>query len=167
MVSPEKVNVPLLVMPQPVPVMVMVPLDGIKDLVMSTVRVPPTLKEELGWELGVPEIVRLLKVKVPELVIPQAVPVMVIVPLEGEKLADEPLAKVPAMLKELAVETVAEAAVVKLKKVSVPPVLTILEPLLKIKVPAEGVKVPVTVKAPPTVAELEPVEIDPETFKLP
>ena len=160
-------SVLLLVIAQAVPVKVIVPAVGARVLFAFTVNVPATLKELVGWVVGVSEMVSELKTKVPELVMPQEVVAMVIVPLEGEKLADEPLAKVPAMLKELAVETVAEPAVVRLKKVKVPPVLTILEPLLKIKVPAEGVKVPVTVKAPPTVAELEPVEIDPETFKLP
>ena len=48
-----------------------------------------------------------------------------------------------------------------------PPVFTMELPSLKVNVPALGVNVPVTVKTPPTVAVLVPVEIEPETFKLP
>ena len=45
--------------------------------------------------------------------------------------------------------------------------MEMLEPLLNVMVPAEGVKVPVTVKAAPTVAVLVPVEIEPETLSPP
>ena len=49
-----------------------------------------------------------------------------------------------------------------------PPEVTVwpAEPL-KVIVPPEGVNVPVLVKLPPTLAVLAPVEIEPDTFRLP
>ena len=42
-----------------------------------------------------------------------------------------------------------------------------LEPVLKVMVPEEGVNVPVTLKAPPTAAVLALPEIEPLIFKPP
>ena len=102
----------------------------------------------------------------PELETVQPVPVMVIVPAEGLKLAPELTVNAPVMLKLLAVATVAEEAMVRLENVRVPE-LTMDEPLFMVMVPLVGVNVPVTVKIPFTVAELPAPVIEPLTFRLP
>ena len=89
-----------------------------------------------------------------------ALDMVMVLPTPGEKFPEEPTVKVPAMLKEAVVVTVAEAAIEMPWKVKLPE-LTILALLLKIIVPEEGVKTPEapTVKVPPTVALLAPVEM--------
>ena len=150
------------------PIIVMVPAVGARVLLAFTVKAPETEKDDVGWAEGVSEIVRPLKTNVLELVIPQPVVAIVIVPPDGEKLAEEaPTARVPLTEKLELVVTVAPAATVRLLKVSVPPELEIEEPLFMVMVPEEGVKVPVTVKTPLTVALLAPVEMEPETVRGP
>jgi len=148
-----------------VPVRVIVPEVGAKDLVELTVKAPPTLKEDVGWVVGVSETVRPLKTKVPELARDQPVVAKVIVPEDGLRLAKLPTVKAPFTVKLDPLVTVAELAMVKLLKVRIP-VSAIFEPLFIVIVPAEGVKVPLTVNAPPTVAVLVPVVIVPEIVKL-
>jgi len=115
--------------------------------------------------VGVPAIVKPLKVNVPLFTTDQPVVAKVIVPEDGLKLAEVPTVKAPFTVKLAELVTVAELARVKLLKVSVP-VLVIDAPLFIVIVPAEGVKVPETDKAPPTVAVLVPVVIVPEIVKL-
>ena len=111
-------------------------------------------------------IVKPLKTKVPEelLMAQAALDMVMVLPDPGEKLPEAPTIKVPAMLKEAVVLTVAEAAILRPWKVKLPE-LTIEEPVLKVMVPEEGVKTPEapTVNVPfppkPTVALLAPVEM--------
>ena len=94
-----KVRVPELVIPQSVPVMVMVPFEGAKLTEPLTVKVPPILKLVVIWVEGVPAMVKPVNVKaVPLLVIFQPVPVMVIVPV-GAKVTPLLLVNVPAIEK--------------------------------------------------------------------
>ena len=110
--------------------------------------------------MGVAAIVSPEKVReVPELEIPEPTALMVIVPLEGLKVAVEELVKVPAMLNEEEVVTVAPEAMVKLWKVRVPE-LVMEEPLFMVMVPFEGEKLPpLTFKAPLMENELEVVVV--------
>lgn len=141
MVSPLKVNVPELLTDHPVPVIVIVPSVGVNLLPAVTVSVPANKKLAEGGVCGVPAMVRPLKVNIPELLRPHKIPVMVIVPAEGEKFAPDPTFKAPAILKLLDVVTVADVAIVNPWKVSVPELL-IDEPLFMVIVPAEGIKLP-------------------------
>jgi hypothetical protein len=111
-------------------------------------------------------MVRLLKVNVPELVMPDPTALIVIIPELGVNVHVEPLIKVPATLKEvLAVTAVEEQAVVRLFKVKVP-LFVIAPPPFTVIVPAFGVNVPVTLKVPPTVAvAVTPLTV-PEIVKL-
>jgi len=96
MVNPLNVNVPSLTMDQPVEVIVMVPADGAKVTPLLTVNAPLTEKEAVGWDEGVPEIVKFLKVNVPELTIDHPVPFIVIVPEDGAKFFVAPTVNAPA-----------------------------------------------------------------------
>ena len=69
------------------------------------------LREAFGKN-GVPAMISPLKVSVPELETLHAVPVMVIVPPEGDRLPLAPTVRAEATLKLLEVETVADAAMV-------------------------------------------------------
>jgi hypothetical protein len=95
---------------------------------------------------------------VPELTILQPVVAIVIVPPDGLNVAVEELVKVPLMVKEEDVVTVADAAMVKLlntKLVVAPPLFTIDAPSVKVIVPAVGARVLVAfiVRAPSTEKE--------------
>ena len=96
-------------------------------------------------------IVKLLKVKVPELEMTEPL-LKVIVPEVGANVHVDPLVRVPATAKLIfAVTAVDEQDVVRLKKVSEPP-LVIEPPPLTVIVPAAGVNVPVDANVPATVA---------------
>jgi hypothetical protein len=116
-VNPAKLsNVPVVPILQPVPLIVMVPPVGWKVWLAEIFKAPVMEKEVLywAWEVGVTAIVSPEKVReVPELEIPEPTALMVIVPLEGLKVAVEELVKVPAMLNEEEVVTVAPEAMVK------------------------------------------------------
>ena len=85
-VKPLNVNVPELTMDQPVPDIVMVPADGIKDFVELTVNAPATENELADCTKGVPEMVKFLNVSVPSLTMDQQVVVMVMVPEDGANI---------------------------------------------------------------------------------
>lgn len=166
MVKPLNVKLPGLEIPQLVPVMVIMPSVGARVLPELTVKVPEIEKLWVGCVEGVASIVKPLKTRVPEelLMAQAALDMVIVLPTPGEKLPEEPMVKVPAILKEAVVVTVAEAAMEmpwKVKEL----LLTIEAPLLKVIVPEEGVKTPEapTVKVPlppkPTLALLAPVEI--------
>lgn len=91
---------------------------------------------------------------------------MVTLPAEGEKFAPVPTLSAPLMPKLDDVVTVAEFATVRLGNVSTPE-FTMEDPLFMVIVPLVGVNVPVTVKAPPTVAELPAPVIEPLTLRCP
>ena len=120
---------------------VMVPEDGIKDFVGSTVNAPATEKEAVGWDEGVPEIVNPLKVNVPELTIDQPVPDIVIVPEDGAKVFVELTVNAPATENELVgcVEGVSE--IVKFLNVNVPVLAIDQSVVVIVMVPADGAKV--------------------------
>ena len=136
-VRPEKVKTLLLVIPQLVPVIVIVPV-GIKLCEALTVNVPEILKLALDCEEGVPSTVSPLKVSIPLLVMPQEVPVIVTVPFDGAK--PEPvlalLVKVPAILKLVVVCVLGVVAIVMPVKVKAVPLLVIFQPVpVKVIVP--------------------------------
>lgn len=107
---------------------------------LFNVSVPSTLKLLFTVTVADEGIVRLLNASVAELVMEEPL-FIVIVPPEGEKLALVPTLKAPLMLKLLEVVTVAELAMVRLLKASVPPtVLTIEAPLFIVIVPEDGLK---------------------------
>ena len=113
MVNPLNVNVPLLIIAQPVEVIVMVPADGAKVTPLLTVNAPLTEKEAVGCDEGVSEIIKFLNVSVPSLTIDQLVVDIVMVPLEAIKLPLLPTDNVWATVKVEAVVTAAEASIVR------------------------------------------------------
>ena len=100
-VKPLKVNVPELTMDHPVPDIVMVPEDGVRVTPLLTVNAPATEKEAVGWDEGVPEIVKPLNVNVPKLAIDQPVPDIVMVPEDGIKAFPVLMVNAPATENEL------------------------------------------------------------------
>ena len=130
MVKPANVRILLLVIPQPVPAKVMVPV-GINDCEALTVKVPEIEKLAEGCEEGVPSIVSPLKVSVPLLTMFQLVPVIVTVPFEGAK--PEPvlalLVNVPAILKLVVVCVLGVVEMVMPLKVKAVPLLVIFQPV--------------------------------------
>jgi hypothetical protein len=104
-------------------------------------------------------MVRPEKIKlVPEFTILHPVVAMVIAPPDGLKVAVEELVRVPLMVKDEEVVTVAPEAIVILLKTRLddaPPLLTIDPPSVKVIVPAVGARVlpELTVKAPSTEKE--------------
>ena len=111
----------------------------------------PTLKLVLYWlwAVGVAEIVRFLKTKVPALLIPEFASFIVTVPALGEKFPEPPTVRLPLTVNESAVVVV--PLKVTLLKVKVPEAFEI-EPPVKVTVLLVGAKVmaPERVKAPPT-----------------
>ena len=96
-------------------------------------------------------VVKLLnESSVPELVTTELL-FIVMVPEVGERVAVLPFVRVPATVKLVLAVTVAAEAVVRLKNVRVPELVT-TELLFMVMVPADGVKVPVTFSVPPTAA---------------
>ena len=67
---------------------------------------------------------------------------------EAVKLAEAPLVRVPINEKLEVVVTVADPAVVKLKKIGAEPEVTMDEPLFNVIVPAVGAKAAVVVSTP-------------------
>jgi hypothetical protein len=154
MVSPEKIKlVPEFTILHPVVAMVMVPPDGLNVAVDELVNAPFMVKEEDVVTVAPEAIVRLLKVRVPELAIEEPV-FMVIVPADGDKLP--PLTFNAAFISKL-LEVAVVPVTVKLlntKLEEAPPLLVMVPPVIVI-VPAVGAKVLVelTVKAPETEKE--------------
>ena len=91
----------------------MVPADGEKSAKIPTVNVPDISKllEVVTVAKGL--MVILLKLSVPELEI-EALPIKVIVPAGGERLAEAPTTNAPEILKLLEVVTLAEGGIVRL-----------------------------------------------------
>ena len=134
-----RVRVPELEMAEPL-FNVIVPLVGAKVVEIFTVKVPATEKLADGCVVGVPAMVSPLNVNVPLLLIPQPVPVIVIVPPEGLKVAPVPTVRVPPMLKPVEVVTVALLAIVKPLNVRFPG-FEMDAPLFMVIAPADGLKV--------------------------
>lgn len=101
------------------PVIVIIPAVGAKVCEALTVKALETEKLAVGWVPGVPAIVRPKKVKMAELVMPQLVPVIVIVPAVGAKVPEVTF-KVP--LSEKLVEQRVVLEIVRLFKVTLLPV---------------------------------------------
>ena len=159
------VNVPeLLILP---PVMVIVPLVGIRDLPGLTVNPFETVKELVGCVEGVSDMVSPLKANVPELTMLHPVVAMVIMPAEGLKLADVPTVNAPLTVKELAVVTVAELAIERLLNIN-GAATVMLEPLPIDTVPELLLNVPEFEKLPDMerTAEVE-VKVPEEIVKSP
>ena len=84
------------------PVMVIVPAVGAKVFPELMVKAPEIEKSAVGWEEGVSAMVKPEKTRVPELLIAQDVPVIVMVPLLGERFLPLLMVKVP-LIEKLAV----------------------------------------------------------------
>lgn len=165
-VKPLNVRVPLFTIDEP-SFIVMVPPEGSSTAFAPLVSAPPTAKLEEVVTVADPAVERLLKVRDPEFAI-ELPSFMVIVPPDGAKVEPaDATVNVPPIAKELEVETVAEATIVRLLNVSVPPELVIDELLFMVIVPPDGVNVPLVVNAPPIVAVLVPVAIEPLTVRFP
>ncbi|MGA2622848.1 MAG: hypothetical protein ABSF91_03265, partial [Bacteroidota bacterium] len=76
-VNPQNVSVLLFVIPHPVPDIEIVPAVGASVVLALTVSIPVTEKFAVGCVVGVPAIVKLLKVSTLLFVIAHAVPVIV------------------------------------------------------------------------------------------
>ncbi len=96
---PENVSTLLFVMPQPVPVNVIVPAVGASVWLAFTVKVPDTLKFPVGCTVGVVDIVRPLNVSVPLLDMVHAALFIVTVPDVGAKVVLPLTVSVPPILK--------------------------------------------------------------------
>ena len=92
---------------------VIVPDEGATVTVPFNVSAPPMEKLVADCVDGVAEMLRFLNVRVPELLMVQAASDIVIVPALGEKVEPVFTTRSSAMLKLLAVVTVAELAIVK------------------------------------------------------
>jgi hypothetical protein len=111
----------------------------------EVVRVPEVevispVTEKVAAVLTLPAMARFLKAKVPEFdIVP---PVMVIVPAEGEKFAEEaPTVRSPLTEKLEPVVTVAPAAIERAEKVRVLE-LDIEDPLFMVTVPPDRIRLP-------------------------
>ena len=111
-VNPANVSVPELLTDQPVPVMVIVPPVGASIVDPLTVNAPATEMLAAGCVAGVPAMVRPLNISVAALLTDQPVPLIVIVPAEGERFALAFTVSAAAILKLADVVTVADAAMV-------------------------------------------------------
>lgn len=116
---------------------VIVPPVGEKFLVELTVSVPPIEKLTFDWLEGVSEIVKLLKVRLPVLVIVQPVVAIVIVPPEAVKLLETFKAPLMVILLEvvtvpLAVRLLRVVAEMKDKAAPLPLTTTVDPPALKV-----------------------------------
>lgn len=136
MVIPWKAKVPELEIEAPL-LKVIVPPVGEKFLVELTVSVPPTEKLTFDWLDGVSEMVRLLKVKLPLLLIVQPVVAIVIVPPEAVKLLETLKAPLMVILLEvvtvpLTVRLLKVVAEVKDKAALLPLTTTVEPPALKV-----------------------------------
>lgn len=164
-VNPLKVNVPELAMDEPL-FIVIVPLEGANTAVVPMESAPPTVKLLAVVTVAAFAMVKLLNVNEPELEI-EAPLFIVIAPAEAVNVAPVPTLRTPPMLTSLEVEEVAELAIVRLLKVSVPAEFTMDEPLFIVIVPEIGVNVPVTVNALRTVALFDAPVIEPLTLRPP
>jgi hypothetical protein len=118
---------------------VTVPAVEVKE-VPELARLPETEKLAVFDMVAPDAMLRLLKARVPELVM-EAPLFKVIVSEVGEKFPEEPTLSAPAILKLADVVTVAEAAIVILLIVRVPEFPDMEEPFKKVMVPV-GAKVP-------------------------
>jgi hypothetical protein len=146
---------------------VIVPAEGVKVALPLTVKAPLALKLLEVVTVALVAMARPLKVNAPELEIDPPL-FIVMVPLDGAKVALLLTVNAPPTLKLLEVVTVAEAATVRPLKVRVPE-FEIDAPLFIVMVPAEGAKVALllAVNAPPTEKLLDVVTVaDAATVKL-
>jgi hypothetical protein len=95
-VNPQNVSTLLFVIPHPVPDIEIVPAVGANVVLAFTVSVPVTEKFAAGCVVGVPAIVKLLKVSTLLFVIAHAVPVIVMVPPVGANVTPAFTVSVPA-----------------------------------------------------------------------
>ena len=149
-VNPLNVNVPLLLIPQPVPVIVIAPAVGASVMPEFTVNIPLTEKLAAVCVVGVTAIVNPLKAKVPLFVIPHPTADIVIVPPDGANVAEALTVSVLLMLHVvLAVYEVVVFAYVSCERVEVedPPILCAPVPF-RVSTPVPEVKVPLLTKLP-------------------
>ena len=127
---------------------------------LPTLSVAPTVKLSEVVTVAEAAIVRLLKVSVPEFAIDDPL-FIVMVPEDGVSTEDVPFVSAPPTVKLVSAVTVAEAAVVRLKKVRVPE-FDMVDPSLNVIVPDVGVNTPEppTENVPPMVAVPAPVEME-------
>jgi hypothetical protein len=149
-VSPLNVNVPLFVIPQPVPVIVTAPAVGASVMPELTVNIPLTEKLAAVCVVGVDATVNPIKVNVPLFVMPQPTADIVIVPPEGAKVAEAFTVNVLLMLHVvLAVYEVVVLAYVSFPNVVVEDPPMVWEPVpLSVNTPVPAVKVPLLTKLP-------------------
>jgi hypothetical protein len=149
-VSPLNVNVPLFVIPQPVPVIVTAPAVGASVMPELTVNIPLTEKLAAVCVVGVDATVNPIKVNVPLFVMPQPTADIVIVPPEGAKVAEALTVSVLVMLHVvLAVYEVVVLAYVSFENVVVeePPMVCAPVPF-SVTTPVPAVNVPLFTKLP-------------------
>ena len=179
-VNPLNVSVPLFVTPHAVPDIEIVPAVGAKVVVTLTVSVPVTEKFAVGWVVGVPAIVKPLKVSTLLLVIAHVVPVIVTVPPVGanvwlaltvivatmEKLAEGCIEGVPAIVNPLNVN-------VPLFVIPQPVPVIVIAPAVGASVmPELTVNIPLTEKLPAVcvvgvAAIVNPLKVKAPVFVMP
>jgi hypothetical protein len=138
-------------------------------LFAATLKKPPlTVKLAFDCVVGVSEMDKLLKVKVPLLTIDQpVVAIEIALPPEAVR-AEEPLTvKAPLMLKAHVLVVTPAPAMVKLKNTKVPELAIEELAFMVMVLVAVTENIPAAVKTPPTVAVCVPEFKVPLTFKPP
>lgn len=153
-VSEENLSIPELFVIDDVPLMVIVPLEGLKSPPAFTVRTVLTVKLELV--VGVPATTSFENVNDPEFEIEELL--FNVTVSFGANTAAAPRVKVPLIPNLEEVVTVALAGIVIFEKFNVPE-LTMDAPLFNVTVPPGLLNVPVAVKTPFTVGFEDPVTV--------
>jgi hypothetical protein len=144
---------------------------GVNTAPELTVKVPETPKLLFAETAALEASAKPENVRVPELLIELPFP-KVMVPPEGENTPLEPTVRAVPTLNEEPVVTVADAAIARVLKASVPE-LPMEPPLFMVTVPALGERLPdvPTVKAPPTaklaLVVVVPLKVTPLNVSVP